>query len=70
MIRIMIVVSALISGVTPDLFIDRIRTGRVEFLAPESILLITTSSIYNVKDKNAALITPGKIEGRVTLINV
>ncbi|MPN38700.1 hypothetical protein SDC9_186225 [bioreactor metagenome] len=66
----MIVVSALTSGVTPDLFIERIKTGNVEFFAPASILLMTTSSIERVNDRKAALITPGIILGRVTLKNV
>ena len=70
MTRTMIVVNAFTSGVIPDLFIDRMRTGSVDCLAPASILLITTSSKDSVKERNAALITPGKIEGNVTRRNV
>ena len=44
MIRTIIVANALTSGVTPVLFIERIRTGNVDCLAPASILLMTTSS--------------------------
>ena len=70
MTRTMIVVNAFTSGVIPDLFIDRMRTGSVDCLAPASMLLITTSSKDIVKDRNAALITPGKMVGSVTLKNV
>ena len=70
MTRTMIVVNAFTSGVIPDLFIDRMRTGSVDCLAPASMLLITTSSKDIVKDRNAALITPGKMVGSVTRRNV
>ena len=70
MTRIIIVVNAFTSGVIPLLFIDRISTGSVDCLAPASILLITTSSNDSVHERNAALRTPGKMLGRVTLINV
>ncbi len=66
MTRIMMVVRALTSGVMPDLFMERMSTGRVEFLAPASILLMTTSSTERVNERKAADITPGMMLGRVT----
>jgi len=50
----------------PDLFMERMSTGRVEFLAPASILLMTTSSTERVNERKAADITPGMMLGRVT----
>ena len=62
----MIVVSALISGVTPVRLTERIRTGSVDWLAPASMLLMTTSSKDSVKDRKAADVIPGIILGIVT----
>ena len=60
------VVSALISGVMPVRLTDRISTGRVDWLAPASMLDITTSSMDSVKERNAAETIPGMMLGIVT----
>ena len=66
----MIVVSALISGVIPVRFTERINTGSVDWLAPASMLEIMTSSMDNVNDRNAADMIPGIMLGIVTFRNV
>ena len=64
--RIMTVVRALTSGEMPVRFMDRIRTGNVDCLAPASMLDMTTSSIERVKERKAEDTMPGMILGTVT----
>ena len=57
---------ALISGVTPNLTMEKTLRGKVTLEGPATKKLIITSSSDNVKASSAPAITPGIIIGSVT----
>ena len=64
-IPMIIVASALISGVTPSFTLEKITMGRVLAPAPAVKLEITRSSSDRVKASNQPAAMAGKISGRV-----
>ncbi|EPS49266.1 hypothetical protein CFSAN002369_12555 [Clostridium botulinum CFSAN002369] len=62
--------SAFISGVTPNLTIENILSGKVLLSGPAAKKLIITSSKDSVKASSAPDIIPGDITGSVTFVKV
>ena len=62
---IMIVAMALMSGVTPNLTLEKTNIGKVLAPGPEAKPAMTKSSKDKVKDNNQPVTIAGKIIGRV-----